>query len=388
MAPLTQAFRFIPLSPVHIGSGQLLEAEDYILHDGHLVAFDTGAIIRSLSAAEREQLERLLEQDLSRGLDFLRGRFRQDLQRNGGRSAWELYRVRLGESSRQELQSLVENPQRRGEVYTLIRNPYTKDVIIPGSAIKGAIRTAVLNLLIHRPENQGVLNQLKGRVNQADRLQPKEREKQLHKVYWDLQELTLGVKQKASELDPFRFLRVSDATWPAEYVQIDRAILKSISKATRDTEGIQLHVERLLSQADGVDLPDCRVVITIDRDTPSDDRVRPLIRTPLDWGTVEEACNDFYVRRFNAEQKKFHEVFGTAGPECPWWPQFESGDILLRVGRFSHFDSLSVDDLRSGWNAQRHRPIRDMGTSRTVCQLPGQVFAPFGWVVLRPIRGR
>ncbi|MGB9606216.1 MAG: hypothetical protein ACPL88_10120 [Bryobacteraceae bacterium] len=64
---------------------------------------------------------------------------------------------------------------------------------------------------------------------------------------------------------------------------------------------------------------------------------------------------------------------------------FPDGAIPLRIGRFSHFESLSVDGLRSGWNQQRERPIGGMGSSRSLCVLDDGRLAPFGWVLLDPV---
>ena len=60
--------------------------------------------------------------------------------------------------------------------------------------------------------------------------------------------------------------------------------------------------------------------------------------------------------------------------------------LLLRVGRFSHFESLSVDNLRQGWNVQARKSITE-GSSRTLCRCrPNPDGAgtalPFGWLLL------
>jgi CRISPR-associated protein Csm5 len=56
---------------------------------------------------------------------------------------------------------------------------------------------------------------------------------------------------------------------------------------------------------------------------------------------------------------------------------------LLRVGHFSHFESLSVDELRKGYNIKKREPITDMGSTRTRCLMEnGKPAMPFGWLML------
>jgi len=387
MPPVARRFRFIPLSPVHIGSGQLLEAENYVTFDDWLIAFNSSALIRDLDDQRRAQLERLLEgRDPKPALTTLREIFRSDLRQNGGRSRWELYRVRLGRGSRSDLKSLVENPLRRGEVHTLVRNPYTGDVVIPGSAIKGAIRTAVLSHLAGQSRKFQQWQQEVRRIDQQSN-NPRERDRRLHALGEQVEAATLGVDKAHTERDPFRFLHVSDAAWPASGVQIDQVHLENIKKDDKKDEQkparIQIHVERLLSFADNVELPECFIEISLDEQAPRHPSVRQHVQRPLDWNLIFEACSNFYTGRFNAEIGRFRQIFGTDVRR--WYPEFQPGDLFLRVGRHSHFDSLSIDGLRSGWNAQARKPIAGIGSTRMLCDLNGGGRAPFGWVILRPV---
>ena len=60
--------------------------------------------------------------------------------------------------------------------------------------------------------------------------------------------------------------------------------------------------------------------------------------------------------------------------------------LLLRVGRFCQFESLSVDGLRQGWNIQKKQWINE-GSSRTLCRARAEnegrsMPVPFGWLLL------
>jgi len=341
MSEEVREYRFLPLSPVHIGSGDV----------------------------------ELLDQNrLAEALQFIRGFFEATARKTaGGRSRFERYRARLGQGARREIARSVSEPARcKGEIHALPRNPYTGDVIVAGSAVKGAIRTAVLSWVVNpdgKPDPR-----IERRIEQE---RNGKRKAQL------LEQLGLGYRSGHTEEDPFRLVEISDASWPAGAVRVDRASLEKLGRPSEQTEGMQIHLERLVSQADHPEpLPDCRIRITLHLDMLNSRTVRDLIRRPIDWPTLAAACNRFYVGRLNAEMQRFGALFSSAER---WRSAFQSGDILLRVGRHSHFDSLSVDNLREGWNAARKEPIYGIGSTRTLCELNGGGYAPFGWVVLRRI---
>ncbi len=376
MADTIREYRFIPLSPVHIGSGETLAPENYALSpDGEeLIAIDTRALVRKLPDQGRQAYEDLLEAgNLAGALNFIRGVFAGLQKRAAGkRTPFELYRIQLGKKAIREVRQAVENPlQRKGEIHALQRNPYTGDVVIPGSSVKGAMRTAVLSGNVN-PGGQ------KDRRVESE-LAPLKGPRKARR----LEELGFAYDPKHLEADPFRLVEVSDAAWPAGAVRIDRAEVRNPSRPETKPEGMQLHYERLLSEADNPEaLPDCRLRIQLNEEALRDGRVKALIKRPIDWDKLANDCNTFFSGRFNAEWTTFETIL----PDRQrWYPEMQPGDILLRVGRHSHFDSLSVDNFRQGWNIQANKPIFEIGSTRTLCELAGGGWAPFGWVLLRPV---
>ncbi len=368
-------YRFLPLSPVHIGSGQTLAPEEYLLSGDTLVRFNPHALLGAMNEEGRRRYERLLDDgNLAEALGFLR-KFFQDTARQGAgaRSRFELYRVRLGSGASREVKRAVEEPhQRKGEIHALPRNPYTGDIIIPGSSIKGAIRTAVVSSLVNSGER--MLDHVRAELRATEKRRKAQR----------LEQVALGYQQGHTEEDPLRLLEVADASWPAAAVRIDRASLQKLGRSAEQTEGMQIHLERLVCQGDNLDLqPDCRVRIELNQRALGHRKVRELVRRPLGWDMLSGACTNFYIGRFNAEMQRFGSILSEGMRRC--YPDLKAGDILLRVGHHCHFDSLSVDNLREGWNAARKEPIYDIGSTRTLCELNGGGHAPFGWVLLRPV---
>jgi len=353
-----RVFRFTPLTPVHFGAGEMITPEEYKIINQTLIRLNPHAIVAAWDPATRRRFEQAIEaNNLKQARDLLRAAADQP--------RFQLYRAQMGAETAAALRDAP--PDRRGgEIHAVVRNLHAGKVVVPGSAIKGAIRTAIVNALaasLEDPAKQQIRAAL---------------ERQRDRAWQVLEARTLEYERNKTELDPLRGLRVSDGELPPEAVRVDRVLVQNRSGRQNQARGIQVHVERLLSRADGIKPPSCLIRIALAEEWTRDRRTG---LKPLGWDFVIGACNCFFARRYQEEVAQFSFLQGRE-----WVPaQLPEGAILLRVGRFSHFESLSVDGLRSGWNAQRRRPIEGMGSSRSLCMLDRGVGAPFGWVLLEPV---
>lgn len=358
-----RTFRLMPLTPVHIGSGDRLAPEEYALDGSDFVRLDTRAILRALGAGERTQYESAVDGGRLRDAQQVIRRFWQRSRGPQGRSPFERFRAAVGESSRSELSQIIEQPYRRGDVLALQRNPYTGAVVIPGSSIKGAMRTALASWLANTSPGPQRIRAL-GRDFDGRRME----------------EAVFGYTSRDMEGDPLRLLHVADAEWPASGVQVDKPELTKLGRDGSTTQGIQMHVERLISRGDGAKTPAVEVTMRLEKP-----RKGQRFDRPFAWKEIENACKHYYANRLNAEHARFPWVAREGHLWQPTQQEFERG-LLLRLGRFSHFDSMSIDQYREGWNAARREPIREIGSTRTMCPLRGGGRAPFGWVLLEPAR--
>ncbi|HPU74475.1 MAG TPA: type III-A CRISPR-associated RAMP protein Csm5 [Bryobacteraceae bacterium] len=363
---MTRRFRLRPLTPVHIGGKERLAPEDYVLDGDVLVRLKVSSILSALSPELRRSFEREIDAGRLRPAQEIVGNFWRRLPPSE-RPKFEQYRTRVGEGAREELRQLVARPERSGEVAALPRNPYTGDVVIPGSAIKGAIRTALVSMRVNGEAKEAFERAASNQPNKRARV---------------LEETAFGYRSSATESDPLRLLKVSDASWPAAAVRVDRATLHKLGNGGR--ENVPIYLERLECRADGVSPPECEVTISLREEAALTPAERCLFRVLFDWDKLFLACGAFFVGRLQAEGHRFEEVRRFAGE---WWPsqQEVNTGLLLRVGRYCHFDSLSVDGFREGWNAQRREPIREIGSTRTLCETAGGKRLPFGWVLLEPV---
>ncbi|MCW3142248.1 MAG: type III-A CRISPR-associated RAMP protein Csm5, partial [Methanophagales archaeon] len=116
------------ISPVHVGSGGGISPIEYVLEDKFYRADMDG-----LFADERFESDRFIE-DAKVGALYL-GRFDSELAKEHVR-----YALDISQPTRTNLQGLIG--KRSSEVREFIKTK--DDAYIPGSSVKGAIRTAIL----------------------------------------------------------------------------------------------------------------------------------------------------------------------------------------------------------------------------------------------------
>jgi len=134
------------LSPLHIGTGETITQYNSYVNDGHLVVANLSSLL-SRSPARASQFAFAVERN-PRGFnlgEFLTPEEKSQVDKR-------LYRARLSRCA--------ENYLRHGtrEVREAIKHATSQSPMIPGSSIKGALRTAILYYLLKN--NRDILQQL------------------------------------------------------------------------------------------------------------------------------------------------------------------------------------------------------------------------------------
>jgi CRISPR-associated protein Csm5 len=356
-------FKVEVLTPVHIGTGETLDPSGYAVLGNRLFPFSPSEVVADLPEQEKARFEQLVltaRPDWKAMQNFLTHQMRTG---NGRRSIavsarfLEEYRTKLG------------TPYNQLKLQPFQRNIHTGELIIPGSSLKGAIRTAVISQFANS-------DPIKGRRILESNKQEK-----------DLEPIALNYTIPTLERDPFRGIKVVDVSLSGEITRIDRVIQWNPKKPGQ-TEGIALWYERLFSHADeGNGTVVFELVLQVEEYLFSDVRARRYFGENLSMGDLVKACNIFYRRRMEAELEKF---FGNGHPAGEIYKQIlekwpTSPSFIIRVGRFCQFESLSVDGFRRGWNIQAKKNIADMGSTRNLCRIDtskGVMDIPFGWIYL------
>jgi CRISPR-associated protein Csm5 len=369
-------FRALALTPIHVGNGEIFTPEDYLIQGDTLIRFHCSAVLRDMNTELHQQLEAALERNnFTAAQEILRTAV--DPQRH------TLHRTVISDESRVDLLTLIKHPEsspRNREVHPFVFNPQDSRPYLPGSAIKGAIRTALVNFFTQQ--------HLKTVAPEVAR----EREK--NRKWRILETKALNFEFNRMGTDPLRLLKVADVPLPPDLTRLDRVLLLQHGK---DPTDLPMHYERLSCRGDD---SDTTFAVEMEWNEAAAVHSQVRIGRTLDFELIRMACNRFFMKRMRAEQAYFFK--DDVLPEARYGAQglikfqpdklmviksIQERGLLLRIGRFCHFESLSVEELREGWNIKKKKPIKEMSNSRTLCRCRSEVRGgsmplPFGWLLL------
>jgi CRISPR-associated protein Csm5 len=379
--------RLVPLTPVHVGDGTEMRLDEYLLetprasgprYDEYgeeieeeapqgpplLCRFDQARAMRALPPAQRSAFQQALDA----------GRLGEaaKLLREAGWGAI-VERIPISKRSKAELQAALDNPLlRSGQVKPFVRSggrPY-----IPGSSLKGAFRTALASAALPRDP--------------------------AHAGSWTHQSAlaaAFGLDPQDTTTDPLRFLHVSDALLPEGATLIDR--VEVMDSKNPQAGKMQMHYERTHALVEREDAPVFTVALDLDGRAGAPETLSRS-EARFDPHLLLSRCRAFHVALFNAEMGRFFEgatkqlllrkmlAYGGPDGKLPardkaWDPDF----VLLRLGRFGHFESKSLEGVRRGHFPQARnrddkiRPPNAWGATRTVTRDAKDNPIPFGWVI-------
>ena len=364
-----------PLSPIHVGCAEDFLPTNYVIHDRYLYAFDPVRL--PLTAQDRQDLMQRANRPGEAGILAIQRFFAERMHQcisvahqivAVAPGVEQQYRQRLGQAAtvQGDGQRVINQLQIARSIY----HPHTGMPYLPGSSIKGAIRTAWLNKL-----NAGnpLLKEDQGRATKLDLL------------------------NGAFHKDPFRFLVVGDGDAQCQTVQAEIVFSTSHAKRasfTRDgrpltSNGPTTQLEAIVAGQYGV--WSCQV--TLHRPSEALNQRHPnglpdRHQWLPGWREVASACNSFYLGRLRQEvdlleQRQFSH---------PDWVRdmrrllndlesaLKAGDAaLLRVGRHSGFENVTLDGVRRlSSGAQQAKEIRLAARD----QNSRSDMLPFGWVLL------
>jgi CRISPR-associated protein Csm5 len=385
--------KYTPLSPVNIGADESYEPGNYVIDEeaGALYSFDSRAALFGLSDSERQQLLGIVngkpdDTMLTKVQAFFHNHREKLLAyampavptASGVKS---LYEKRIGKTAQHESQG--KRVINKLEIERTFYNPVDGNPLLPGSSIKGAIRTALLD---------GINQKEKPLIERNIRNQ-------------QLQQLLFEGK---FHTDPMRLVSIGDAGWHGKAnkpaCQVQFAVNRKRKPVFKDGKLVP-------SQAEASNLYQLLECVTPHHyqsfigsltlhNTQSVGQNNPkLPKQQLHWTAkdIAKACNDFYVWLFWQE---FNAIKELGYLKSDWLNQMEqlldnglsmrlnNGDaFLLRVGRHSGGEALTLNGLRSIM-------IKGKGKEKTWEKQPKtwwlaaddisnkQGLLPFGWVLV------
>lgn len=328
------------LSPLHIGTSSQLDPMNYVIKEEMLYIYSLDRFIGELDDKQKADLEKILDTgNIVELREFVSDRINHKNTDNCSvrvlPNIAELYKEKINDIHNQ----LLINP--------FIRTGIDPQPLIPGSSIKGAIRTALVSEL-------AVKSNL-----------PKPRD------YRDeIQFETRVLKYRDAKEDPFRGFKIKDALLGRDDTFICK--VQNCSRKTKDGlsfNDIQLICEITNSTLSGK-------TIEFELEISLDDKLysTKFLSTRLSKDQIIQSCNNFYMPKMQEEHDKFYsrseiETFSKKILDTT----LDSNSFFLRVGRFSGVECVTLDKYR---NPRPPRNKTIWGTSRNLAD--GKY--PMGWI--------
>jgi len=399
-----------PLTPLHIGSGEVLDPYEYLItsKDGYdfLYKIDLMQLIERASQIERDNLLKVLDApDL-----YAQRRTIADLAGKYFSSRPELFCQfsTVGSDVKSTYDDLLKNPssQSRLEIHVMTRDQNGL-AYVPGSSLKGAIRTAWLNHLAEQTDETKLQRQLSDVTGQKIPLRYAPQAKHAQAMEAHLlgnAKINTRINDRGATVnavvqkDPFRAIQLTDLNQNDDGPLFSHIVRLNIlsknanrpqQRGTRqNTERIQLYCDCLVP-CEGENLAlTGRLSLQNHLWSAECFGQKVITGVPITAEKLLQALNNFYRARFNYEYENYYtkQKEWNLAVTADWLKDdIEKIDpaceALILVGRFSQFESLTISRF--------HRDIRStkvrFGDSRTVAKEDTTVpaNAPLGWCKLR-----
>ena len=353
------------LSPVHIGSGQEIDPFSYIIRkngegDPILYFIDLPAWIES-----RENAAELTAYFASHGFADVRKYLYERIE-DPERYALAAIPVKDYEVVETYERVVLDNrPENRMLLDPALKNPVTYGLIVPGSSLKGAIHTAILDYLDVKYD-----------------LKLRDKRERFSKLDWNI----FGTPKEST----FKALKISDfeaAPGEAYIVSAKEKDLNEKKQIKPKSNKNNCEITRSFLM-DGQPYTLFGKMALGFQGQEGGRLVIKKFKESFDFEKLCEIVTAFYQERFTKEWGKFYtrQHFQTTKEALAPLKDMIDNDatwknsILLRVGRYSHIESVTITNNRP-FRRKGKKGLYPYGTTRTLAN----GIWPFGWVRLSKI---
>ena len=363
MKPPFKRYRVVleAVSPLHIGSGEAVEPWQYVLEpygkSKYLWLLDVPALLAALAEPDRREfLRRCDSSNPLTAREWLAGRFAK-LKAAGDTFVRGV--VQVGPKAYEELASHRQDGNRTNEVQLFVRDEGSGGAYVPGSSLKGVVRTALVAAAAAKVNDAALPSLGRGGRSSAP-----------------FEAMVLGhAGERGPNLyrDPLRQLAFSDVKLPENSTIVERMKIVTASGIAGDGTGpekIQMYREITWSALDGESIKaegELRI-----HDRLADERAgRHRLPRAWDVASLCRACNDFYRPVLTEEIGKFLGNSRHRAKLEVARDGLRDNQCLVRIGRHSHFEAMTIPRFRQP-------PSKGFGKTRTYAN--GDT--PLGWARL------
>jgi len=370
------------LSPVHVGSGQVLSPAEYLVReepDGVIwfYAIDSRRMFGEMSSRQRAEFDSAVRSAGPAGVRrFLAAHFDPSQH-----CLWQCQAdeglLRACQPSEKREANIPEAPS----IWTMTRTGKRHEPYLPGSSIKGAIRTAWLWWQSGRDDRRPSLDAL------AEQQQAPLFEAEVLGYRVQLGTGTKTIDTTDWRADPLRAVKVGDAVLCPDSNVIEQIVMLPAEAGQRRASGESIFSDATFSGLEGEEGEQIFATGQLAIDDRLQGRSVPeglgaqgsrrwrwpkAVAGEISKEALLEACREFYLENLRREVERFckpnrylraigQRLLDLAG-------HLEDNETLLRIGRFSHFENMTV------------RPYAVGGSRRRA--LAGAL-RPMGWVKMR-----
>lgn len=326
------------LSPIHVGSGQELDPFSYVIRDNKLLIIDLAKWIENYS--DKETLYQKMDSD-----DYIDLRNYIAKNFNDNNTVLSTIGVESSEVVRTYKKAVYDKTSRNQALINFMtRNEITKIPYLPGSSIKGAIRTAIANRFV-----------ISANIKSGDS--------------YNYNNKIFG---KPTD-DPMKNLKISDISLE----KFGSVIFEAREHSSKDKKTPKGSYEVAVSFCQ----TDTPVVY------PLKMSLKPfaLHRKTVDIKFLIDSLHRFYMPKFIEEYEKFYkdesykDIRQAIAPLNMEALRLKTNEAFVRIGHFSHVECVTLDKIRSPKTRKGKdgKPL-PWGKTRT---LANGIY-PFGWVKL------
>lgn len=366
-----------PITPVHIGTGEVLTPLDYkiISHKGNkfFLRFSSDSVLSRIATDEKlsSEFNRVVaENNMKLVQDFFH---KNCVTNDDGQYICLATKEFL---NRYELNRQKDPLQNASEVFETFRNEGSAHPVISGSSLKGSIRTAVLQYFLNQINDSEYQKLDDEFYNIRDNWQKAKFDSKLQKYVLE----NIASKDSA-KTDPFRSIEISDCDFAGIEAQIV-GLIKNISSKNgniTEIEKLQIQTEAINGSLIG-NTKKAEAILRINEDLQNAKGVSKKISI----NDIIEACNDFYLNQFENEYSKFYkDAYDKVDlilelTKILKSTTKENNTFVLRVGRWSQLEFVTFEKNFRAYFDNRKKQVIDEGNTRSVFNFDGQ-YLPMGW---------
>jgi CRISPR type III-A-associated RAMP protein Csm5 len=329
------------LTPLHVGTGQDFDPFSYVIEGSRLHFID---LIKWMDAfQDKNTLNKMMESDNFAAV-------RTFIAKHISAKDFSIASISIDcPNLLSTYKRAIDNQDPRNQVLIspMMRNEVNMETYIPGSSIKGAIRTAIANRFVEV-----------ARVTSSDVRRSRGNPDYSEKIFGRINN------------DPMKWLKIPDVPLGSDATVIIEAKEHSLNSHKSLTPKGFYEVVMGLSQTRSAVIKPFSVSLA-----PFE-----IHRQKIDIEFIIESLYKFYVPKYQEEYGKFYSagnIREILEPVNQRINSMKTNETLIRIGHFSHVECVTLDKVRNPRTrkGRNGRPL-PWGTTRTLAN----GLHPFGWV--------